>query len=269
MQARCRLRRRKWQYLRRGLTLRSSGEPPASHQARAVPCFILHHAGLASCRCLPLSSNVRPHDAAVPPTTLFLDLDGVLRLWPRDYSALEAEYSLPGGSLTAVAFESGLLQQVITGRLSDVQWRTEVASRLSAAFPRSRAHEAVTAWSAPAGSVHQGVLRLATQARKVCRLGLITNATDRLPRDLATLGLAEDLDFVINSSDVGHAKPNPEIFHYALALASAQPAEVVFVDDKPSNVAAASALGIRAHHFTSVGSMREFLQSLGLPSNAA
>jgi putative hydrolase of the HAD superfamily len=205
----------------------------------------------------------------VPPTTLFLDLDGVLRLWPKDYSALEAEYSLPSGSLAAVAFESSLLQQVITGRISDVQWRTEVASRLSAAFPMSRTHEAVSAWSAPAGSVHQGVLRLVTQSRKVCRLGLITNATDRLPRDLTTLGLAADLDFVINSSDVGHAKPDPEIFRYALALASAQPAEAAFVDDTPSNVAAASALGIRAHHFTSVDSLREFVQSLGLPSDAA
>ena len=45
----------------RGLTSRSSGAPTAGRQARALLWLILHHAGLASCRCRPLNSNVRPH----------------------------------------------------------------------------------------------------------------------------------------------------------------------------------------------------------------
>jgi putative hydrolase of the HAD superfamily len=201
-------------------------------------------------------------------TTLFFDLDGVLRLWPNDYSVLEAKHNLPVGSVAAVAFEPSLLERVTTGRLTDDQWRSEVGRRLSEAFPHSRAHEAVSAWSSPAGSVSADVLRLVIQARRVCKVGLITNATDRLSQDLATLGLAEHLDLIVNSSDVGVAKPHPEIFRYALSLASAQPAQAAFVDDTPSNVAAASALGIRAHHFTSAAGLRDFMQSIGLPSNA-
>ena len=45
----------------RGLTLRSSGEPPAWHLAREAPWFIMRLAGQAPRRCLQLSSNVRPH----------------------------------------------------------------------------------------------------------------------------------------------------------------------------------------------------------------
>jgi hypothetical protein len=45
--------------LRCGLTLRSSGEPPAWHLARDAPLVILRLAGQAPCRRLPLSSNVR------------------------------------------------------------------------------------------------------------------------------------------------------------------------------------------------------------------
>ena len=41
------------------LTLRSSGAPTAGRQARALLWFILHRAGLASCRRRPLTSNVR------------------------------------------------------------------------------------------------------------------------------------------------------------------------------------------------------------------
>ena len=43
----------------RGLTPRSSGAPTAGHQARAALWFILHRAGLAPCRWLPLSSNYK------------------------------------------------------------------------------------------------------------------------------------------------------------------------------------------------------------------
>ena len=43
----------------RCLTLRSSGAPTAGRQAREAVLFIIHHAGLASYRWRPLSSNVR------------------------------------------------------------------------------------------------------------------------------------------------------------------------------------------------------------------
>ena len=43
-----------------GLTLRSSGAPTAGHQAQAAGALhIVCALGLASCRCRPLSSNVR------------------------------------------------------------------------------------------------------------------------------------------------------------------------------------------------------------------
>ena len=44
------------------LTPRSSGAPTAGHQAREAVLFIIHFAGLASHRWLPLSSNVRRHN---------------------------------------------------------------------------------------------------------------------------------------------------------------------------------------------------------------
>ncbi len=53
-----------------GLTPRSSGAPTAGHQARACGTpSIFTGPGLASCRCRPLSSNVRPRK--MQPTRLF------------------------------------------------------------------------------------------------------------------------------------------------------------------------------------------------------
>ncbi|MGN6828296.1 HAD family hydrolase [Paucibacter sp. M5-1] len=203
------------------------------------------------------------------PATLFIDLDGVLRLWPSGYSDLEEAHQLPVGSITRAAFASDLLTQVITGRITDEAWRAEVARRLAASHPNSRADAAVTAWSKPVGTVSLDVLNMVMVSREHCSVGLITNATDRLPRDLAALGLTEHLDFVINSSDIGVAKPSPEIFMHALAATNTPPQHAVFIDDTASNVAAANAMGIRSHHFVSAASLRTFMQSVGLPTIAS
>jgi hypothetical protein len=50
----------------RGLTLRSSGLPPARHLARATSSVIIRRAGQAPCRRQPLSSNVRPRTTPMP-----------------------------------------------------------------------------------------------------------------------------------------------------------------------------------------------------------
>ena len=205
----------------------------------------------------------------MPLSTVLVDLDGVLRTWPMDYSALEDRYGLPRGSIPKVAFEPGLLEQVVTGRITDHAWRCEIASRLSTANPTSRATEAIKEWSRPVGEVNLKVLELIIQMRKTCRIGLITNATNRLLQDLEALDLPEHLDFIINSSEVGFAKPSSEIFVHALAVAAARPDETVFIDDTHSNIASASAMGFRVHHYAGVEGLRTFIRAIGLLPNAA
>ena len=195
--------------------------------------------------------------------SLLIDLDGVLRHWPSAHWC-EEEHGLPIGAISKVAFAAPLLEQAITGRITDREWRAALSRQLSLAYPQARALEAVEVWSTPIGSVNAEVLEIVVAARSRCAVSLVSNATDRLTKDLAALGLAAHLDFVVNSSDIGVAKPRPEIFVHALALTGSQPEETVFVDDTAPNVAAACALGIRSHHFTSAAGLRVFLQSVGL-----
>ena len=162
-----------------------------------------------------------------------------------------------------------LLEQAVTGRITDNEWRSLVMRDLALAYPSSRAKEAVIAWSRPAGTISSEVLSLVSRVRKHCLVGLVTNATDRLNRDLESLGVAHHFDFIVNSSEVGFSKPSPEIFKHALALSGASPSQAVFVDDTASHVSAARALGIRSYHFASAAELGTFLQSVGLLTNAA
>jgi epoxide hydrolase-like predicted phosphatase len=53
-------------------------------------------------------------------------------------------------------------------------------------------------------------------------------------------------DLVVDSSEIGVRKPDPEIYHYALnALGVAAPERAVFLDDHQGNVDAARAVGLQ------------------------
>ena len=197
-------------------------------------------------------------------TTLLIDLDGVLRIWPANNAVDEGAFGLPAGAIAATAFEPDLLQSVITGKRTDAAWRNEVAVRLARAHPTVAAHDAVAVWSAPAGAVDLEVLSLVMQASAHCAVGLVTNATDRLMSDLRALQLAPHLGFVINSSEVGFAKPHAAFFQAALKVAGVAPENALFVDDSPANIAAARALGLHTHHFRSAACLKHCLQNAGL-----
>lgn len=64
------------------------------------------------------------------------------------------------------------------------------------------------------------------------RLGLITNGPSRLQRlKIERFGLAEYMDVLIVSEEVGVAKPDPEIFKIALTRLGVQSSQALFVGD--------------------------------------
>ena len=79
------------------------------------------------------------------------------------------------------------------------------------------------------------------------RTAVISNSNGTVADILAHLGLAKDLEFIIDSSKVGVEKPDPRIFRIALERAGLQPHEAVYVGDLYSiDVLGARAAGLRA-----------------------
>jgi len=79
------------------------------------------------------------------------------------------------------------------------------------------------------------------------RTAVISNSNGTVADILTYLGLAADLEFIIDSSKVGVEKPDPRIFHLALERAGLEPDEAVYVGDLYSiDVVGARAAGMRA-----------------------
>jgi 2-haloacid dehalogenase len=76
------------------------------------------------------------------------------------------------------------------------------------------------------------------------------------------LGLLDD---VVVSGTEGFAKPDPAIFEIAVARAGLPVADLVFVDDREANVAAAIEFGLDGILFTGADDLRVALHDRGLP----
>lgn len=142
-----------------------------------------------------------------------------------------------------------------------------------AAVARSHPHWAEHAASYPANFVLSlvgevpgtvDVLR-SLHAAGVPQWGL-TNWSDELyPHAPAMFDFLGLLDGVVVSGTAGVAKPDPRVFVLVSERAGLPLDRLVFVDDRPDNVAAAAALGMDALVFTDAATLRTALAARGLP----
>lgn len=78
------------------------------------------------------------------------------------------------------------------------------------------------------------------------KVGVLSNTLPSIGRTLDALGLADLVDVAIATCTVGVHKPEPGAFTFALDAFGLPAPAVLFVDDRPENVEAARALGLRA-----------------------
>jgi len=83
--------------------------------------------------------------------------------------------------------------------------------------------------------------------RRGYKLGLVSNCSSQAGAVVHRIGLAELMDALVLSCEVGLAKPDPEIFHHACRALDVDASEVMFVADGAfTELDAAKSLGMLA-----------------------
>ncbi len=96
------------------------------------------------------------------------------------------------------------------------------------------------------------------------RLALLSNAPADVAEAITALAVAGHFEHLVFSCFLRSAKPDPACFGAALSQLGAPAGEVVFLDDRAENVAAAAALGIRGVHFADAAGARAALSRHGV-----
>lgn len=162
--------------------------------------------------------------------------------------------------LSELIFESESSRQAALGEISTQEhWKAvrEKVGLSSGAFP----DVSTEFWGGD--TLDHELVDYVRSLRPDYKTGLISNAWDDL-RDVLREDwkIADAFDEIVISAEVGVAKPDPQIYHIALQRLGVAPAEAVFVDDFPENIAGARAVGMHAIQFLDSEHVRATVESL-------
>lgn len=194
------------------------------------------------------------------------DFGGVLMVQhPDDYALWDEKYGMQRHTLWKALYRIPEFNELQVGRGDEAEYRLGVRRALVEGGCRDVDEMLELWWQQPPPALHEPVIELIRQLRGRYKLGLLSNATVTLEDRLAEYGLHEDLfDDIVNSSRVGLAKPDPEIYRLAAKRLGLSLAACFFIDDYHVNVRAAREVGMSAHHFQGYEGLRRELEALGL-----
>jgi FMN phosphatase YigB (HAD superfamily) len=176
-----------------------------------------------------------------PPRCLVLDAMGVLFAAADDVAELLIPFiRSAGGERDTRAIESAYLEASLGHLEADAFWtRVGLAPDVEPAY---LSHHRLAA----------GALQFLLTARRASLpVWCLSNDVARWSKHLrTTLGIEYLLAGAVISSEAGIRKPDSGIYERLLAETACRPGELLFVDDRTRNVAAAAALGIPAIVFT-------------------
>jgi putative hydrolase of the HAD superfamily len=202
----------------------------------------------------------------VPIQAIFFDFGGVIARLDRGMLAtFETMHGLPRGSFLEALYRIPEWRALEVGEGDEAAWMEAAKRKLDELAGRSLpdiSEERVTMWR----QLDADVVALARRLKGRYRLGVLSNATDRLESELHDYhGIADVFDVIVNSYRVGMAKPDRRIYELAAARLGVAPAACLHIDDLPHNVEGAREAGFRAVHHNGHYPALEFeLRSLGV-----
>lgn len=126
-------------------------------------------------------------------------------------------------------------------------------------FSRREFVEFMFAQSTPNESVVSMARSLTSERRFT--LMTLNNESDELNRHrIEKFGISDVFEAFLSSCWLGVRKPTQRFYSRALAIAQADPATSLFVDDREQNIAPARSLGMQAILFTSAEKLRSDLE---------
>lgn len=182
---------------------------------------------------------------------VFFDFGGVLGRLDRPMIAdIELRYGIPEGGLLKALYGTPEWEAVQVGQRPEEEWWAAIGRKLEeiSGHPVPGIEDE---WRGIWSSIDTDVVGLAERLRGSYMVGVLSNSTLRLEKELLEGNRIHDIfHVVVNSARIGVANPDARIYHHAAATVGLDPSACVHIDDLPHNVEGARNAGFAAVHYT-------------------
>lgn len=197
-------------------------------------------------------------------STLFFDLGNVLLFFsfPRMFEQMSQLLAIPSHQLHNELFHTGLGLNFEKGKLSSHEFHEHLCKLANKSVEKEKLFEALANIFTPNWPMASLLRQLKAKGH---RLLLLSN-TNEVHFSYAKKHykeMFEPFDDFILSYEVGHAKPEPEIYMAALNKSPFAASQCFYTDDIPEFVEAATRVNIPSMVFTGIDPLREELRSRG------
>jgi putative hydrolase of the HAD superfamily len=199
-------------------------------------------------------------------TVIMLDIGGVVLDTEKSFRAIYEDFGkkigLPPGK--SEEFHERYIARMLSGKMSARQFFRVLRKKF---LLREKERELMDLWVGVAvrrSKVNKQLLRVLARLQKTANIVALSNITEMRMAVDERLGIYHYFDRLFLSCQLGMRKPHKRIYRYALKHLKVRPEQVLFIDDKEANVAAARELGMNTIRFTGDATLFGELRRLDL-----
>ena len=189
--------------------------------------------------------------------TIIFDIGNVLI--DIDYEVMVAEFakiaSVDFHQIVTYSHQDRVFDQYEKGQISSAQFRDTLRRYLK---PGVTDEEIDAAWNSILIHYPAEKFELLKKLRSQYQIFALSNINElhiaaidvQVQKQFGAADMSSYFDHAFYSHEMGHRKPEKEIYQIVLEERALEPSGTLFIDDKLENINAAAALGIRVHHLT-------------------
>lgn len=193
---------------------------------------------------------------------VLFDVGGVLVDWNDRwlYHVVSKRFEIQEKSLTRECEKE--IRNLHTGKISEKDFWRKIGKKVNSvelgAVKKSLIYDTFKEKS----KINNSILKIVKniQENKI-KVGMLSNLETTTHSILDESGILDIFEFQFYSHKIGFVKPDKRIFKYVLDNVSFKPSELFFIDDKISNVKAASSMGIKSIKYINSKKLKQDLEN--------
>lgn len=149
------------------------------------------------------------------------------------------------------------IQHFEKGQISLEQFLVQAPAEIGIQMSSHDFHELYKSWLV---GEYTGASKLLQSLKEHFKIGCLSNTNSIHADILRKQGFLDQFDAVFLSNEIGLMKPDPLAYQHVIKYWKAEPNEILFLDDRPDNVASAQEIGINAHIAEGLDQVKTILQ---------
>ncbi len=196
---------------------------------------------------------------------VLFDIGGVLVDWHMSWITSEISKRFKINEyLIEIAF-SKYLHELDSGKIEEKIFWNKIANDVDSISLKENTESLWNTYFRKNARINHEVINLVNKIKENSyTMGIISNIEKITHKVVDDWNVLDNFEYKFMSYQIGVSKPDPRIYEHVIEKLSFEPNQIIFIDDKKSNINAAKKSGINVIHFTDFPLLKNSLSSFGL-----